>query len=138
MSVEHTKPFNPLTAGVAQSVVHQISNLRVAGSSPVSRSKTECNSDGRVSGLGKEPETLSGMRVKDKVGTTLYGGSTPPFRSTSRSSSGVERLHGKEEVAGSNPAVGSTGPHVPMAGDTPLQGECGGFDSLRVHKNMLP
>ena len=25
------------------------------------------------------------------------------------------------------------GPHVPMAGDTPLQGECGEFDSLRVH-----
>lgn len=95
MSVEHTKPFNPLTAGVAQSVVHQISNLRVAGSSPVSRSK-------------------------------------------SRSSSGVERLHGKEEVAGSNPAVGSTGSHVPMAGDTPLQGECGGFDSLRVHKKNAP
>ena len=25
------------------------------------------------------------------------------------------------------------GSHVPMAGDTPLQGECGEFDSLRVH-----
>ena len=27
--------------------------------------------------MGKEPVTLSGMRVKDEVSTTLYGGSIP-------------------------------------------------------------
>ena len=45
------------------------------------------------------------------------------------------------DVAGSSPAYYTKtkimGSHVPMAGVSPLQGESGGFDSLRVHKQSL-
>ena len=50
---------------------YDLAKVRVAGSNPVFRSRCGCNSVGRVSGLGKEPVTLSGMRVKDKVSMTL-------------------------------------------------------------------
>ena len=56
---------------IAQLVEHDLAKVRVAGSNPVFRSKCGCNSEGRVSGLGKEPVTLPGMRVKDKVSMTL-------------------------------------------------------------------
>ena len=65
-------------AGIAQWLVHWLAmpGMAVRFCLPA---QGECNSDGRVSGLGKEPVTLPGMRVKDKVSATLYGGSTPPI-----------------------------------------------------------
>src|SRR5690606_38357608 len=67
-----------LNAEVAQLVEHQPSKLNVAGSNPVFRSKLLCI---------REHLSLEGNYC--------------------RRSSGVERFLGKEEVAGSNPAVGS-------------------------------
>ena len=66
-----SRPSTCYYAEVAQLVEHDLAKVRVAGSNPVFRSKCGCNSEGRVSGLGKEPVTLPGMRVKDKVSMTL-------------------------------------------------------------------
>jgi hypothetical protein len=70
------------SAGIAQLVEHQPSKLRVAGSSPVSRSMSAA---------------LNGCSGHRRRGA--------PF--DARVAQQVEHLHGKQKVTGSNPVVGS-------------------------------
>ena len=69
-----------IQAGIAQLVEHQPSKLRVAGSSPVSRSSVEAD-------LG---------RLWDRR------------RNRAHVAQSVERVLGKDEVTGSNPVMGSS------------------------------
>ena len=47
----------------------------------------------------------------------------------------VNPIHKKRRGFESLLSHKNMGSHVPMAGVSPLQGESGGFNSLRVHKN---
>jgi hypothetical protein len=73
-----------MLAGIAQLVEHQPSKLRVAGSSPVSRSKDQ----GLASGATASRRGV-GIPVPAHVAQS------------------VEHFLGKEEVTGSNPVMGS-------------------------------
>ena len=75
---------NGTQAGIAQLVEHQPSKLRVAGSSPVSRSTEE--------------ERLK--RLRDRR------------RKRAHVAQSVEHFLGKEEVTGSNPVMGSSARHT--------------------------
>ncbi len=71
-------------AGIAQLVEHQPSKLRVAGSSPVSRSNIRAMCPGQ-----NEPSCEAAKSVRAHVAQS------------------VEHFLGKEEVTGSNPVMGS-------------------------------
>jgi hypothetical protein len=119
-------------AGVAQLVEHQPSKLRVAGSSPVSRSTLfslqprflavdRVRPKARYSGSKQSPWRLFGVKVVRGSYVLLRTASKPPVASRPRLDLAgsdhhanahvaqlVEHVLGKDEVSGSIPLVGSS------------------------------
>ena len=68
-------------------------------------------------------------RSHNEQSKTLTGRVKPPARV-------VRTAVFRRQVLGGIRGCSNTGLHVPMAGDIPLQGKCGGFDPLRVHNKV--